>query len=164
MSGPDSPKKSAFLSLWLLLASALALTASPLLWAGESIHALQEGEWDITARMKVPHAAYAMPPERYSKCISKEKMNPAEIRTATLVHLSNSEYVPTYYGVEMDWAWLIWPWNRREDLVNLTNKLKTRNADEVKKEMKERFNIDIEKEEIVEVIEHMEELGLDELK
>ncbi|MFW9792913.1 MAG: phosphoribosyltransferase, partial [Candidatus Thorarchaeota archaeon] len=52
----------------------------------------------------------------------KEK-GPAEVRSATLMHIAGSKFVPDYFGVEVAWAWEIWPWNFYEDLSSLITKI-----------------------------------------
>ena len=56
----------------------------------------------------------------------------------------------------MDWAWVVFPWNYREDMVNLIKKSEKEHIDEIKKGMKENFNVNIEKEELKEILEHIE--------
>jgi uncharacterized protein len=48
-----------------------------------------------------------------------KSLNPSAIKTATLMHLNNSKFTPDFYGSMENWAWIIFPWNYREDLVNL---------------------------------------------
>lgn len=51
--------------------------------------------------------------------------NPKELRTATMLHITRSEFVPDYYGEEISgekWTWFIFPWNVYEDLDNLLSK------------------------------------------
>lgn len=64
------------LGFCLPLAAGLLVLPAPLR-ADVATSVAWEGEWRITARTEVLHAAYAMPPERYSRCISGESMNPA---------------------------------------------------------------------------------------
>src|SRR3989337_221171 len=40
-----------------------------------------------------------------------KKLNPKQIRTATIFHIRTSKFVPDYYGREIDWVWVMWPWN-----------------------------------------------------
>ncbi len=50
------------------------------------------------------------------------EFNPAEVRTATLLHITHSAHVPHYYSQEVpaeEWTWFIFPWNMYEDLRNL---------------------------------------------
>jgi hypoxanthine phosphoribosyltransferase len=85
-------------------------------------------------------------------------LNPKEVKTATLIHLSNSKYIPDFFGYEMPWGWIVFPWNRREDLVNLIKKIlseETEALDAIKKSLKNNCDIDIEKTEIEEVLEHI---------
>ena len=52
-----------------------------------------------------------------------ESQKPAEIRTATLLTIRGSRFRPDYYGEEIDWAWIVFPWNFVEDMINLVNNL-----------------------------------------
>jgi len=87
-----------------------------------------------------------------------EELNPAEIKTATLIHLKHSAYIPDYYGHERDWAWIVFPWNQREDMVNLINKIlgkEEKAIDKIKEELKINFNLDIDIPEIEEILAHI---------
>ncbi|MFB6107779.1 MAG: phosphoribosyltransferase [Haloplanus sp.] len=43
-----------------------------------------------------------------------------EVRTATLQLLGNSEFDPDFVGERLDeWAWVVYPWNFVEDMVDL---------------------------------------------
>jgi 5'-methylthioadenosine phosphorylase len=80
-----------------------------------------------------------------------------EIKTATLYHLTNSRYTPDFFGLEREWAWIVFPWNKREDLVNIIEKIVKdgeKSTEEIKSELKENFNLEISKEEIMEVLSH----------
>lgn len=48
-------------------------------------------------------------------------LNPSEIRTATLLRIRSSGFHPDYYAEEIDWKWIIFPWNVLEDLINLVS-------------------------------------------
>ena len=52
-----------------------------------------------------------------------ESQKPAEIRVATLLTIRGSRFKPDYYGEEIDWAWIVFPWNFVEDMINLVNNL-----------------------------------------
>ena len=87
-----------------------------------------------------------------------EELNPSMIKTATLVHLDQSEYVPDFYGHEREWAWIVFPWNHREDLVNLIGKIigkEEKAVDKIKQELKTNFNLDIDTPEVEEVLGHI---------
>jgi len=44
-----------------------------------------------------------------------------EVRTATLQLLQTSEFDPDYVGERLDeWAWVVYPWNFIEDMIDLT--------------------------------------------
>lgn len=52
-----------------------------------------------------------------------EGQKPVEIRVATLLTIKGSRFKPDYYGEEIDWAWIIFPWNFVEDMINLVGNL-----------------------------------------
>ncbi|MEF8781342.1 MAG: phosphoribosyltransferase [Haloferacaceae archaeon] len=46
--------------------------------------------------------------------------NPGEVRTATLQLLQTSEFEPHFVGERLEeWAWIVYPWNFIEDMVDL---------------------------------------------
>ncbi len=85
-------------------------------------------------------------------------LNPQEVRTATLYHLSGSKYVPDYYGEEMDWAWIIFPWNYTEDMVNIIRKI-TETEEPVisviKEKLKTNFNLSLNENKIKDILNHI---------
>ena len=89
-------------------------------------------------------------------------LNPAVVKTATLIHLKNSKYVPDFFGVEREWAWIIFPWNYREDLVNLIKKItdsgRGNSVKEIRMDLKEMFDVETGEGEIREIMEHIEYL------
>jgi hypoxanthine phosphoribosyltransferase len=87
-------------------------------------------------------------------------LNPAEIRTATALHIKTSKFKPDYYGEEIDWKWVVFPWNYIEDMCNLTPKIletKPKSIKEIKDSLKENFKIDISEEAIIEILGELEE-------
>ncbi|MFC6836552.1 phosphoribosyltransferase [Halomarina ordinaria] len=47
--------------------------------------------------------------------------NPEGVRTATLQLLGTSEFDPDYVGERLEqWAWVVYPWNFIEDMIDLT--------------------------------------------
>ena len=88
-----------------------------------------------------------------------KELNPKEIKTATLLHIKTSKYKPDFYGEEIDWSWIIFPWNYREDLVNLINKTNKKHHLEIQSELKTNFNLELKHEEILELLEHIEYLN-----
>ncbi len=87
-----------------------------------------------------------------------EKLNPAEIRTATLRHIEGSKFVPDYYGDEITWRWVIFPWNFTEDLCNIVPKVAGECADieELRRRLKEDYKIDIDEERLSEVLAELD--------
>ncbi|MBD3407627.1 MAG: phosphoribosyltransferase [Candidatus Lokiarchaeota archaeon] len=91
----------------------------------------------------------------------EETGKPAEIRTATLMHIAGSKFIPDYYGVEVTWAWEIWPWNFYEDLTALIMKIfegekaKELTTQQLKKHLREYNNIVLSDEQLSKVKAHM---------
>jgi len=52
-----------------------------------------------------------------------EEQGASEVRAATLLTIKGSRFKPDYYGEEIDWAWIVFPWNFVEDMINLTGNL-----------------------------------------
>ncbi len=88
-------------------------------------------------------------------------LNPLEVKTATLYHLVDSKFKPDYYGHERDWAWIIFPWNYIEDLVNLINRVvkreerQNKSHEEIRADLKYYFNVEPEASELAEILEHI---------
>lgn len=83
-------------------------------------------------------------------------LGPAEIRTAALRHIEGSKFLPDYYGEEIKWRWVVFPWNYVEDLCNLIPKALVLNGGKVDLEatrakLKEYFDISIDTETIAEL-------------
>ncbi|MBS7623041.1 phosphoribosyltransferase [Candidatus Bathyarchaeota archaeon] len=83
-------------------------------------------------------------------------LGPAEIRTAALRHIEGSRFTPDYYGEEIEWRWVIFPWNYVEDMCNLMPKALVLDGERVdfestKAKLKERFGISINSDAIAEI-------------
>lgn len=51
-------------------------------------------------------------------------LNPSEIKTATLQYLDTSKANPDFVGERLDeWAWIVYPWNFIEDMIDLIEQL-----------------------------------------
>ncbi len=90
--------------------------------------------------------------------------NPAKIRSATLLHITHSKYVPDYYSDEVPedrWTWFIFPWNVYEDMRNLIPKTlyKAKTAKEIKESLKDQFQIDVSMRIIWSVLRDLRERG-----
>ncbi len=95
-----------------------------------------------------------------------EELGPAQVRTVALFHLKGSEFVPDYYGGKEEWVWMIWPWNYKEDLVNLTKKLLDagiNSVDKIVNGLREHFNVRADEDEITSLLEHMNYLRKQEI-
>jgi len=58
----------------------------------------------------------------------------------------------------MDWAWIVFPWNYREDLVNIIKKVlnyEKKAAEKIKEELKENFSIEVNLEELKDILKHI---------
>jgi hypoxanthine phosphoribosyltransferase len=79
-----------------------------------------------------------------------KKMNPTEIKTAALFYLTGSKFMPDYYGVEMTWRWVVFPWNWVEDMCNLVAKVSDDKASPatIVRRVKETYSLDISKEDV----------------
>lgn len=90
-----------------------------------------------------------------------EELNPSEIKTATLIHLDHSKYIPDFYGHKRAWAWIVFPWNQREDLVNLIGKIngeEEKDVEQIKESLKANFNLELDIPEVEEVLGHIKYL------
>ena len=87
-----------------------------------------------------------------------ETKNPAEIRTATLRHIRGSKFIPDYYGDEINWRWVIFPWNYVEDMCNIVPKASEGTDDpaEVKRRLKANHKIDVDEAEITRILGEVE--------
>ena len=91
--------------------------------------------------------------------------NPRETKTATLLHITHSKYVPDYYSEEVpedNWTWFIFPWNVYEDLRNLVQKTlyRRRSTREIKDAMREQFDIDVNMRLISEVLKDLQRMDV----
>ncbi|WP_231184660.1 phosphoribosyltransferase [Haladaptatus sp. DYF46] len=65
-------------------------------------------------------------------CEYVEDRDAGEIRTATLQLLQTSEFEPDYIGERLEeWAWMVYPWNFIEDMIDITSGAMDRADDEV---------------------------------
>ena len=86
---------------------------------------------------------------------------PDEVKSAALMHIAGSKFQPDYYGVEVTWAWEIWPWNFYEDLSALIlkifdgEKVKELGTQELKKHLREYNNIVLSDDRLSKLKAHM---------
>lgn len=90
-----------------------------------------------------------------------KSLNPKEIKTATALHIKTSKFKPDYYGEEIDWKWVIFPWNYVEDMCNIVpkvlNQKKAKDLKEIKNDLKRNFKVDISDEAVDEILGELEE-------
>jgi hypoxanthine phosphoribosyltransferase len=93
-----------------------------------------------------------------------KSLNPDEIRTAAALHIKTSKFVPDYYGEEIDWKWVIFPWNYVEDMCNIIPKVidesKSKDIKKIKIDLKKNFNVDVSEEDILEILGELEERNI----
>lgn len=53
-----------------------------------------------------------------------KEYSPNTVKTASLIHLENSDFKPDFFGETLDeWKWIVFPWNVTEDLERLVKKI-----------------------------------------
>ncbi len=87
-----------------------------------------------------------------------ETLNPKEIRTAALRHIIGSGVVPDYFGDEISWRWVIFPWNYVEDMCNILPKVLAPGGSlaDMKARLKEDYNILLGEREIEKLLRELE--------
>ncbi|MEM2269127.1 MAG: phosphoribosyltransferase, partial [Thermoplasmata archaeon] len=91
-----------------------------------------------------------------------KSMGPSELRSATLLHILHSKYIPNYFAEEVPedkWTWFIFPWNVYEDLTNITLKIieeENVTYDSLKEIYEKFFNIKPKKFQIMETLRILE--------
>jgi len=77
-------------------------------------------------------------------------LNPRNIRSATLRHISGGKFTPDYYGDEIAWRWVVFPWNIVEDMCNIIPKISdgAKDLGEIRKRLKANFGIELTENEI----------------
>jgi len=86
------------------------------------------------------------------------KLNPVEVRTATLRHIEGSKFVPDYFSDEITWRWVIFPWNFTEDLCNIVPQVAkdAESLEDVRERLKQDYKIDIDEEKLSEVFAELD--------
>jgi hypoxanthine phosphoribosyltransferase len=98
-----------------------------------------------------------------------KSLKAAEIRTAALRHITSSKFMPDYFGEEISWRWVIFPWNFTEDMCNIVPKVCARlsinpagdvDIAQVKKELKQFYTIDTTEETVDEILQELKRRSL----
>ena len=89
-----------------------------------------------------------------------KSLGPAEVRTASLQHLTCAKFKSDYVGEELPWVWVIFPWNLTEDLCTIVPKacrrinasLESADVTSIKNELKQSYSIDTTEEAIADIL------------
>ncbi|MBN2014417.1 MAG: phosphoribosyltransferase [Candidatus Altiarchaeota archaeon] len=92
-------------------------------------------------------------------------LNPADVKTAALIHKSSSSMKPDFYAEEAkEWKWIILPWNLTEDLCNLVRKVmgeqKVKDVSGIRTALKQSFDLAVSDEGIEKILEELRRRGL----
>ena len=92
-----------------------------------------------------------------------KSQSPKSVKTAAMLHISHSEFIPDYYAREISdsqWTWFIFPWNVFEDVMNLTGKIlkEPMTLLQIKKELGKSFELEIDEPRLKTILEYMEKL------
>ncbi len=90
-----------------------------------------------------------------------QTLGPAEIKTATLMHITHSKFVPDFYAEEVkEWTWFIFPWCFIEDVGSLIGKVMENDShmslSSIRQEIKKRFKVNVEYEPLIGILEELE--------
>jgi len=79
-----------------------------------------------------------------------KSLNPLEVKTAALQHITGSQFTPDFYGDEISWRWVIFPWNYVEDMCNIIQKMEERGvpASEIKQHLQSDHKIEVDQGDI----------------
>ncbi len=94
-----------------------------------------------------------------------KSLNPEEVKTASMLYINSSSYVPDYYGEKItrdNWAWFIFPWNVYEDTYNLSKKIldSPKSLDSISNFLKDNYNVNIEAIDLNAVLRDLARIGL----
>ncbi len=95
--------------------------------------------------------------ESFIRCIEflKNMKEPLDIKTASLLNIKGTNFKTDFFAEERDWQWIIFPWNYDEDMANLIGKIingEKMSAEEIKNELREKFDLEFKMEEIKEML------------
>ncbi|MEM3675755.1 MAG: phosphoribosyltransferase [Thermoplasmataceae archaeon] len=86
-----------------------------------------------------------------------KKQSPNELRTATMLHITRSKFIPDYYSEvvnEDNWAWFIFPWNVYEDLENLIGRIITKpmTFTQIESALRDQFDLNVGSRHLMQVL------------
>jgi hypoxanthine phosphoribosyltransferase len=84
-----------------------------------------------------------------------ETMNPLIVKTATLRTITGSKFRPDYFGDEISWRWVVFPWNYNEDMCNIVPKAAADGAplEEVVRRLKSNNKLDLSVSEVERILQ-----------
>ena len=98
-----------------------------------------------------------------------KSLNPSEVRTAALQHLTCAKFKADYVGEELPWRWVIFPWNFIEDMCTIVPKVCSHlkispdgdvDVTQIKNELKQLHTIDITEETIADILQEIKRRNL----
>jgi hypoxanthine phosphoribosyltransferase len=98
-----------------------------------------------------------------------KSLKPSEVKTAALRHIETSKFMPDYFGEEITWRWVIFPWNFTEDMCNIVPKVCARlsinpegkvDVAQIRNELKQFYTIDTNEETVDEILGELKRRGL----
>ena len=98
-----------------------------------------------------------------------QSLKPSEIRTVALRHITSSKFMPDYFGEEISWRWVIFPWNFTEDMCNIVPKVCARlsvspagdvDVAQIRNELKQFYTIDTTEETVDEILQELKRRNL----
>ncbi len=93
-------------------------------------------------------------------------LSPAAVRTATMLHINHSGFVPDYFAEEVDanhWTWYVFPWNYGEDMATFIGNILSegpRSLKDVSTALKEYNNITIDERKLLSTLIRFSKLGI----
>ncbi|WP_337860725.1 phosphoribosyltransferase [Ferroplasma sp.] len=94
-----------------------------------------------------------------------KSLNPAEVKTTSMLYVNDSKYTPDYYGKGLQkeqWAWFIFPWNVYEDTYNLAKKFMEDpvTVEALKEKLSENYGLNVDQVNVEEVLNNIASLKL----
>jgi hypoxanthine phosphoribosyltransferase len=94
-----------------------------------------------------------------------KSLNPAEVKTTSMLHVNDSKYTPDYYGKSLpkdQWAWFVFPWNVYEDTYNLSKKFMESpiNVDGLKAKLADNYGLNVDNVDMEEILNNITALKM----
>jgi xanthine phosphoribosyltransferase len=94
-----------------------------------------------------------------------KSLNPAEVKTTSMLYVNGSSYTPNYYGKGLSkeqWAWFVFPWNVYEDTYNLSKKFMESSIEvnNLKDKLRENYGLNVNDVNLEEILENIAALKM----